>query len=104
MTVDFSESTATNLSSGKKRCRVLFFAFASECTGKPMITVDWPRDDGDRQPTIADLIHHLILIYPSLKAILSTSVISVNLEIIDDMDARLSHGDEVAIIPPVSGG
>lgn len=44
--------------------------------------------------------------YPKLKQkkILSSAAVAVNLEYVEVEDGVLGEGDEVAIIPPVSGG
>jgi molybdopterin converting factor small subunit len=44
--------------------------------------------------------------YPKLKQkkILSSVAVAVNLEYVEVEDGVLGEGDEVAIIPPVSGG
>eukprot|EP00842_Homolaphlyctis_polyrhiza_P003958 jgi/Hompol1/4563/HPOL_003704-RA len=56
--------------------------------------------------SIASLIQLLVARHASLDRILGSSMIAVNMEYvsIDDESVRLHDGDEVAIIPPVSGG
>jgi MoaE-MoaD fusion protein len=54
-------------------------------------------------PTVAELRRHVAELYPELAGLLGRSAFAVNNEFADD-DVSLSPGDEVAIIPPVSGG
>ena len=52
---------------------------------------------------IADLICNLNQNEPGFKDIVKSYALAVNL-IYQDEDFKLNDGDEVAIIPPVSGG
>lgn len=52
--------------------------------------------------TVGELRAQLVARYPQLAALRSL-FIAVNLEYADD-NARLSTTDEIALIPPVSGG
>lgn len=54
-------------------------------------------------PTVANLRRQLTDTWPSLVDLLPRCAVAVNHEYATD-DAVLSPGDEVAIIPPVSGG
>jgi len=53
--------------------------------------------------TVADLLNHLESRAPGLKAVLPTVAMSVN-EQYAGPEAKLKAGDEVALLPPVSGG
>lgn len=47
----------------------------------------------------------LVLKYPSLQIIAENIILSLNEEYIDDhQQLTLREGDEVAVIPPISGG
>lgn len=47
----------------------------------------------------------LLLKYPSLQVIAENIILSLNEEYIDDnQQLTLREGDEVAVIPPISGG
>ena len=55
--------------------------------------------------TTSDLISTLEADFPTLKILLQRSVLAVNLEYIEkDQQQTLNNNDEVAIIPPLSGG
>jgi len=56
--------------------------------------------------SIADLFELLELRHPKLKQkkILASVAVAVNLEYVKIEEGMIRAGDEVAIIPPVSGG
>jgi molybdopterin synthase catalytic subunit len=54
--------------------------------------------------TVAELHRHLEQSQPKLRPYLSALAIAVNDEFVLDDDQLLQDGDEVALIPPVSGG
>ena len=53
--------------------------------------------------TVADLREQLASQYPAVVPLMSTLVCAVNEEYVPN-EHRLSPGDQVALIPPVSGG
>lgn len=53
--------------------------------------------------TVADLRRELAVRYPGVTFLLGVSRIAVNQDFAEDVHP-LAHGDEVAVIPPVSGG
>ena len=53
--------------------------------------------------TVADLRRALAAARPELAGLLARSAVAVNHDFADDARA-LAAGDEVAVIPPVSGG
>jgi molybdopterin converting factor small subunit len=53
--------------------------------------------------TVEDLRRGLVLLWPEAQGILSKSAIAVNNEYAEPQQ-RIGAGDEVALIPPVSGG
>ncbi len=76
--------------------RVLFFGILKDLAGRASDSLNLP--DG---ATLDDVLHHYEpAIPPKLMASLA---ISVNQEY-SATDARLNQGDEVALLPPVSGG
>lgn len=77
---------------------ILFFAKARDITTVPEIDLILPKESN----TIY-LIQKLLQLYPSLEVILDTSILAVNQEYTTDI-VNLKSGDEIAIIPPVSGG
>lgn len=76
---------------------VLLFALYRERMGTSQIEIEL----SDRATSV-ELMTRLRKEYPSLP-ILDSVLIAVNSEYVDS-DAPLHDGDEVAIIPPVSGG
>jgi molybdopterin converting factor subunit 1 len=78
--------------------RVLLFAAARDLAGTDSASVDLPAN-----ATVAELRAGLARRFPALAALLNRSAIAVNHDFADDTRA-LSPGDEVAVIPPVSGG
>ena len=76
---------------------IRLFASAREALGTSSVTVELPTD-----ATVGRLAEQLRSNYPPL-AQLPVMVISVNYEYASD-DIVLKPGDEVAVIPPVSGG
>ncbi len=55
--------------------------------------------------TVADLLREVAQEYPALSDVLASGriVVSVNQELVK-LDARVKDGDEVALMPPFSGG
>jgi molybdopterin converting factor subunit 1 len=78
--------------------RVLLFAALREAAGARELTVTLPEG-----ATVADLRAELAEAYPALAPLLPNSGVAVNQELAEP-DAPLRPGDEVALIPPVSGG
>lgn len=75
--------------------RVLLFGIAKDVAGAPVITADEVAD-------VAALKAWLYAQYPSLRDLRSL-MIAVNRVYAAD-DVALQPGDEIAVIPPVSGG
>jgi molybdopterin converting factor subunit 1 len=75
---------------------VHLFAAAAERVGTSRVELPFP-------PTVAALRRALADDWPSLADLLPRCAIAVNHEYATD-DTPLHPGDEVAIIPPVSGG
>ncbi len=75
---------------------VHLFAAAAERVGAPRVELPGP-------PTVAHLRQQLTDHWPALADLLPRCAVAVNHEYATD-DTALSAGDEVAVIPPVSGG
>lgn len=75
---------------------VHLFAAAADCVGVPRVELSHP-------PTVAALRRQLADTWPALADLLPRCAVAVNHEFADD-GQQLHSGDEVAIIPPVSGG
>jgi MoaE-MoaD fusion protein len=80
------------------RLGLRFFAGAREAMGRSAMPLDVP--DG---ATVGDLLARLRAEHPAFAALPPNLMVSVNLEY-RTADYALGDGDEVAFIPPVSGG
>lgn len=80
--------------------RVLFFAGARDAAGCESAEVSW---DGEAALTHAEFWALLEARYPRLAASRPGARLARNLEYLEP-NAPLFSGDEVAVIPPVSGG
>ncbi|MDQ0340371.1 molybdopterin synthase sulfur carrier subunit [Caldalkalibacillus uzonensis] len=76
---------------------VLLFAGIREKAGRETITCEQTRI------TVGELKQWLADTYPELAADIQLAMIAVNEEFADD-SAVVNDGDQVAVIPPVSGG
>lgn len=77
---------------------ILYFASVKDITGVKKETMELPLNT-----SIKKLLAKISLSYPDIKSILNVVKISVNYKLID-MNTILKDGDEVALLPPVSGG
>ncbi len=77
--------------------KILAFGIARDILGGSKLTVEMPT-----QPTVGQLKAHLCESYPAFEQ-LASFAIALNTEYADDGQA-IQAGDEVVIIPPVSGG
>jgi molybdopterin converting factor subunit 1 len=80
------------------KVRVQCFAAVREIVGVGELIVDVAEGS-----TLTQLIHQLQCQFPQLQALTGSLLFSVNREYASP-DKRLTAGDEVAFIPPVSGG
>jgi molybdopterin synthase catalytic subunit len=78
--------------------RVLFFGVLKDLSGKASDSLSLPEN-----ATLADVLSHYERIIPRLKETASSLAMSVNQEYAGP-STRLRPGDEVALLPPVSGG
>ena len=78
--------------------RVLFFASLADLMGERRRSLDLPVGS-----TIADALRDMAIDVPELAARAPHVSFAVN-ESFVSADASLSDGDELALIPPVSGG
>jgi len=77
---------------------VLLFAEARERAGRSHTSLDLP--EGSR---VADALAALERDHPSLAAIRSHLAVALDQQLVRP-DAPLTHGAELALLPPVSGG
>ena len=80
------------------KVKLLFFASCRDITG--VKEIEYEVDD---QTTLKGLKRLLFVQYPDLQPLDKTLSFAVNTEYADDF-VKLRCGDEVAFIPPVSGG
>ncbi len=80
------------------KIRVRCFAAVREIVGVSELVVDLPEGS-----TLIQLISQLRCQFPQLEALTGSLLFSVNREYAST-DTGLTTGDEVALIPPVSGG
>lgn len=82
--------------------KILFFAKSRELVGVREKTVTL-----ETHLTAAQLRLNIINLFPCLKVIENNFLIALNEEYLsldDDVTVVLNSGDELAIIPPISGG
>ncbi len=80
------------------KATVRLFAILREKAGTSEMMVDLPE-----YSTVADLLAALESRFPDLSASVPHTMIAVNTEYVENTHP-LHDGDEVALIPPVSGG
>ena len=80
------------------RVRVLFFGILKDLTGKASDSID--LHDG---ASIRDLLAHYVQQIPLLKESLPSIALAVNQQYASP-ETKLRSGDEIALLPPVSGG
>ena len=80
------------------KVKVRLFAIARERAGVQETWLVAPTD-----ATVAQVLAQLGQQFPKLPPILQRAMVAVNREYVD-RDHVLSDSDEVAVIPPVSGG
>jgi molybdopterin synthase sulfur carrier subunit len=79
------------------KCKIKAFGISREIVGGGLVELDLPEGQ-----TVSGLKNQLFGKYPQLAALQSV-YIAVNSEYADE-NAMLKEGDEIALIPPVSGG
>jgi molybdopterin converting factor subunit 1 len=80
------------------RLRVLFFGMLKDLVGHSSATLDLPES-----ATVGDLLAHFAAQWPQLRDSLSSLAVAVNQQYAGT-ETELKSGDEVALLPPVSGG
>lgn len=80
------------------RIKVLFFAAARERAGLKQDSFDIEEGSTTEQLRAA-----IIERYPGVQSVIAKLALAVNLEYIDG-EVTLQNNDEVALIPPISGG
>jgi molybdopterin converting factor subunit 1 len=78
--------------------QVRLFAAAREIVGRGEVSLELREGS-----TVGDVMEHFFSHYPELRAISGSLLLAVNREFADRTNT-LHEGDEVGVIPPVSGG
>lgn len=85
---------------GSKHVQVTLrlFALAKQTVGQSELPLQLPES-----ATVADLRQELALTCPALAPLLPSLMVAINSEYVDDQTI-IEAGQEIALIPPVSGG
>src|SRR5207302_8942469 len=83
---------------GDMRIRVLFFGVLKDLAGHSSESIDLPE-----HARLADVLSHYEERIPRMRDLVTSIAMSVNQEYAG-VDAKLKSGDEVALLPAVSGG
>lgn len=78
--------------------RVLLFAALADAVGESAVSVELPE-----QATVGDALDALGERFPDVAAVRDRLATAVNMAYVR-ADHPLKNGDELALIPPVSGG
>lgn len=87
--------------------KILFFAKAKDVTGRSHCIVTLGEGETPVPATLAGALQALLAMEPMLAPILPTCSVAINQEFVLAEKAStltLKEGDEMAILPPVSGG
>lgn len=80
------------------RVQVRLFAAARAIVGQGEVSVELKEGS-----TVGDLMEYFFSRYPELKGIAGSLLLAVNREFAE-RSVNLQEGDEVGVMPPVSGG
>ena len=80
------------------RIRVLFFGVLKDIVGQREESIEIPEGG-----LVGSVFEHYAARFPRLREVSSSIVLALNQQF-SPLSARLSEGDEVAFLPPVSGG
>lgn len=83
---------------GNDKIKVKLFAILRERVGESEITITMPAGI-----TVNQLNSEILKKYPQLKSFSNKFVTSVNCKVIAG-DTKITSKDEIALLPPVSGG
>jgi sulfur-carrier protein len=81
--------------------KIKSFSILREIIGKEQMTLLLPRKD--EATTVADLRVRILELYPAISAERIVMAIAVNAKIANDKSI-INDFDEIALLPPISGG
>ena len=84
--------------------RVLFFGEAAEKTGQRIVDVELSLINNR---SAKEIVSYLIKVFPTLSDLGDSSILAINQEYADISSKEainLTSSDEIAFIPPISGG
>jgi len=80
------------------RIRVLLFGVLKDLAGQSLIDADFPNGS-----SVAAVLENSAVAWPRIRTLLPSIAVAVNREYAKP-ETKLADGDEVALLPPVSGG
>jgi sulfur-carrier protein len=86
--------------------KVKSFSILREIIGNEQIIVQLPMTDGERRTrtnTVGDLRRRIYELYPAISARRIVMTVAVNAKVANDKSV-LNDFDEIALLPPISGG
>nr|CAG8610330.1 5976_t:CDS:2 [Entrophospora candida] len=92
--------------SNLQEVKIVYFATARDATNLSSETISLnSNNDKNSITTLQEIINILKSRHKNLTPILENCMFAINMEYVDNVDkSMIKSGDEVAIIPPVSGG
>ena len=83
------------------KVNVLFFAKVRELTNRSSVQLEITS-----KLSLKNLIEQVIIQYPSLEVLKENLIIALNQNYVNDLNEILvlKESDEIALIPPISGG
>lgn len=83
------------------KVNVLFFAKVRELTNRSSVQLEITS-----KLSLKNLIEQVIIQYPSLEVLKENLIIALNQNYVNDLNEILvlKENDEIALIPPISGG
>lgn len=83
------------------KVQVLLFARAREAAG----TSSYVYESSQQTESAHAILQHAVKQHPALESVLKACVLALNQEYLEaGSDAQVKDGDELAVIPPLSGG
>jgi molybdopterin synthase sulfur carrier subunit len=82
--------------------RIKLFAILREIVGKEQMTLQFLRKDDET--SVANLRKRILELYPEISAQRIPFAIAVNAKVVVDDGQVIDEFDEIALLPPISGG